>query len=177
MQDAQLQTLYVLFKLGKTFRQERAYDLHGMQACTCIAVSEKGIIQGDYKMRTFKFRYVWRRPDFYAGPYLPSDPKFKFTYESMDRFGYIVIRPADNRWDLLKDVNQFAGLTDKNGKEIYEGDLVQYSIEGIPQDLPMVIKIPNVFMELGHDDSYLRPDAFTFEVVINIYENPEMVKE
>lgn len=73
-------------------------------------------------------------------------------------------------------VMQYTGLKDKNGKEIYEGDILEYCIQGNKQANPMIVKIPDIFIELGHDDQYYLPQEKSFEIIGNIYENKELLK-
>jgi uncharacterized phage protein (TIGR01671 family) len=72
---------------------------------------------------------------------------------------------------------QYTGLKDKNGKEIFEGDIVQdengmdakvYFAEGVAQ-------FRLCFYNIDHfEDMY---DMESTEVIGNIYENPELLKE
>jgi len=87
---------------------------------------------------------------------------------------------------------QFTGLHDKNGKEIYEGDIVQWGTED--EILSCVVE----YTEGAHDSeecpymsgfSYRVIDAIDYpeddegetdyvtEVIGNIYDNPELLKE
>ena len=72
---------------------------------------------------------------------------------------------------------QFTGLFDKNGKEIYEKDIITYKKH---------IDVIN-FNKLEFKDSYLQGTSYGYhfrelltgdiEIIGNIYENPELLKK
>lgn len=64
-------------------------------------------------------------------------------------------------------VMQYTGLKDKNGKEIYEGDIV-YSTYYRHN-----IEIEDIFTMYKWFDY---PESEEFEIIGNIYENPELLK-
>lgn len=71
-------------------------------------------------------------------------------------------------------VMQFTGLKDKNDKEIYEGDIVQY-IDDFDQVLIGKIQyIENGFWVKEKNEACFMPAVC--EVIGNIYENPEIIK-
>ena len=78
-------------------------------------------------------------------------------------------------------LEQYTGLKDKNGKEIYESDILRtYGEYNIPENREVIYSkkgywIPLVSVEYGHNtmDDYYSED---FEVIGNIHENPELLK-
>lgn len=100
-----------------------------------------------------------------------------------DRFCFSEHAPIN---DLFADKSfvamQFTGLTDKNGKEIYEGDVLSNSTGKIDK----VIFYENGFFgksksNMGKNHYWYNPLCVDYiknkEVIGNIYENPELLKK
>ena len=126
----------------------------------------------------FKFR-VWYNPQ----PTYDDYPKMLYdaenTYDFMRTPDLI---PADSFGELLEDkdfiVMQCTGLKDKNGKLIYEDDIVKFKTElfGKPKQI------------IWDECHYILKDTFIIlcdmeikqfglEVIGNIYENKELLNE
>jgi len=75
-----------------------------------------------------------------------------------------------NESDL--EIMQYTGLKDKNGKEIYEGDIVNWHIE--KELLVVAWSITCFVMENIEGYAYGFNNGNFKEVIGNIYENPEL---
>ena len=74
-------------------------------------------------------------------------------------------------------VMQYTGLKDKNGKEIYEGDLVTNQSRNNKQPHPVIFKQGKFiafYQNLAYDFAP-EIDIEQIEIIGNIYENPELV--
>lgn len=80
---------------------------------------------------------------------------------------------------------QYTGLRDKNGKEIYEGDIVEQELLGnVPLDfgsfIGVVKFIDGTYMIENAEGTFgveLFSETNPNEVIGNIYENPELLEE
>ncbi len=78
-------------------------------------------------------------------------------------------------------IMQYTGLKDKNGKEIYEGDIVRVDDKIIGQvfwnRFSCGFRYADKPEELIENTSYLTPwGQSLYEIIGNIYENPEVLK-
>ena len=80
-------------------------------------------------------------------------------------------------WERSRaEVMQFTGLTDKNGKEIYEGDIVRIKEHWASgwSNKPMEVKFDGgCFFPWGTGD-WEEPSE-EWEIIGNIYENPNLL--
>lgn len=82
----------------------------------------------------------------------------------------------------VKDVilEQYTGLKDKNGKEIFEGDIVRTKL-GDVQEIKFISQdfedgVVRTFVSLSRKPPHLMAMANSDEIIGNIHENPELLE-
>lgn len=109
-------------------------------------------------------------------------PQLDTTYGISDEFG--TFRAVDQ-----STVGQFTGLCDKNGREIYEGDIVELTNTYKGMNTKSIVEIDFIdFTFAGKWKDKYSPSGYmynplgsynfpivTIEVIGNIYENPELL--
>ncbi|OBU97836.1 hypothetical protein A7B51_00230 [Lentilactobacillus parabuchneri] len=128
--------------------------------------------------REIKFR-IWRAPDEY------SKTSWMESWNSLMNYSMSDIFQLDNPDDVLE---QYTGLKDKNGKDIYEGDILAWhsNIYRKHDWVGLVLYRGAGFAVQESDKSYSSPewldcacrkDANIIEVIGNIHTNPELLEE
>lgn len=121
-------------------------------------------------MREIKFR-AWDKKEKIMSQ---IDDFTGLNYSDEYEYKYVCAHRIIQWTDL--EVMQFTGLLDKNGKEIYEGDIVE-SLDGNKSE----IVFDRGCFVLQHEPRIRRSFDFIaeknyFEIIGNIYENTELIK-
>ena len=134
-------------------------------------------------MREYKFR-VW---DSSINEYLKTDQDNPYLYcklgisYNLSDIMFFYAQSKNNRWI----VQQFTGLTDKNNKEICEGDILKIKFDVGGNIIGQVIYEADhggfiyQWKQNGSNQDYINLNcdvAFESVIVGNIFENPELLK-
>jgi len=137
-------------------------------------------------MREIKFRARTFDGEWLEGSLVQmySDGMAHIAYERQV-FDPVTLGFVDTEWreDEVKPetVIQYTGLKDKNGVEIYEGDMCLYDgLPGAKNGLPIVWANGGFFLQgrMATDTKMLSQTTPSrdLEVIGNIYENPELLQ-
>lgn len=152
-------------------------------------------IKGESEMREYKFRgkSINKNEWIYGSLYCQIDSNYKKIYYILNKdFIKVLIPPINVPTEVPSfnsvnedTVGQYTGLKDKNGVEIYEGDIV-YCQTKFGKAKAIIEFINGKFVarfdsavthpQNGHYISYYEINK-RFEVIGNIYDNPELLKE
>ena len=133
-------------------------------------------------MKEIKFR-VWdkglKQMIYLSEPEVVNDDFSAIVFKLRDYFASAF--SSDRMEDL--ELMQYTGLKDKNGKEIYEGDIVYVEAVAYGRDMNAMIFWKDGGFWLRWEDGYesylqdwVKELAKSAEVIGNIYENPELIK-
>ena len=148
-------------------------------------------------MREILFRGKTKNNEWVEGLYLTYDPKH---YDHLENPSHVIVNNLEalgcglciqesemtgENLDVYSDtIGQFTGLTDKNGKKIFEGDVVVMTLPAAKMHWRAVCKFHSgAFGLVWHHMGVERWQAFAaicnaeYEVIGNIYDNPELAED
>ena len=132
-------------------------------------------------MREIKFRAWHKRDKVMWEPTLVtcgSDSGAVYSYPKAKKEDNVPYFPREC------ELMQYTGMKDKNGKEIYEGDIVEVFnrgkwIVGYSGDmftLRKTIEAKKCYSLTSFVSDYDKDMRLSYEIIGNIYQNPELIK-
>ena len=118
--------------------------------------------------------------EWFEGFYVKSGDKNYIIYDNDIAIGYVSMKEV-----IPETVGQYTGLTDKNGKKIFEGDIIICKKEICGNFIDSCVEIGFVEMKHGafglhRKQGYYRPfkdwlEDYEYEIIGNILDNPELL--
>lgn len=94
---------------------------------------------------------------------IPNEPEIAFAVDENEMYQYEAV--------VDETVGQYAGYTDKNGRKIFEGDIVK-----IDDEIAGIVKYTDEGFIIDSDEFFAADEDTTFEIIGNAYDNPELLK-
>ena len=129
-------------------------------------------------MRTIKFRGKTKQGEWVIGYYVGKSSLDEVAILPPPNVNYDIgyINDSECYYCIADTLGQFTGLYDCDGKEIYEGDILDFN--GLTVEVRFV-RGAFAFLVNGYLDDELygdcRTDLFA-KVIGNVYENPDILK-
>lgn len=129
---------------------------------------------------------LFRGKKVYDGEWVEGFYEFTYLYDTLRESHRIIWVDKASRTNFLAEVSsetvgQYTGLTDKNGKKIFEGDIVKTDKFNTPNKRYVIKYDLLLGAFIGEDDGTMYfttfdGDSDQFEIIGNIHDNPELIK-
>ena len=144
-----------------------------------IKFRAKGLIDNQWHYGSYVYTNDDKNNPFSSGPFKENHHIIQYIPVDWNLGGWEPIEIDPNT------LGQFTSLKDKNGKEIYEGDIIAFNwknCDGVDiTDLLEVRFVRGVFAflwdgDLDHEANVVSPTHEWADVIGNIHDNPDLIK-